>query len=182
LELRVLGLDDVAYMESMLSLFGRAFDDPDSYDKSRPGPGYLAGLLGSSGFVAVAAIPDGDVVGGLAAYVLPKFELARSEIYIYDLAVDETFRRRGIATSLINKLRSVAVERWAYVIFVQADLDNAPAIELYSKLGVREDVLHFDIEPLPDAQGRAEPAAAADRRPLTRIIHTQWGKRCWNAA
>jgi ribosomal protein S18 acetylase RimI-like enzyme len=157
LELRLLGPDDLAYMESMLSLFGRAFGDPDSYDKSRPGPGYLCGLLGSPGFVAVAAVHDGDVVGGLAAYVLPKFEQARSEIYIYDLAVDESFRRRGIATSLITKLRSVAVERGAYVIFVQAEPDNAPAVELYSKLGVREDVLHFEIEPLRDGRGRAEP-------------------------
>jgi predicted DNA-binding protein with PD1-like motif/ribosomal protein S18 acetylase RimI-like enzyme len=160
LELRVLGPDDVAFMESMLALFGRAFDDPDTYDRSRPGPGYLAGLLGSPGFVAVAAIQDGEVVGGLAAYVLPKFEQARSEIYIYDLAVDESFRRRGIATSLINKLRSVAAERGACVIFVQAESDNAPAIELYSKLGAREDVLHFDIEPLRDAGDRTEPGSA----------------------
>jgi ribosomal protein S18 acetylase RimI-like enzyme len=162
LELRVLGPNDLAYMESMLSLFGRAFGDPDSYDKSRPCPEYLAGLLGSPGFVAVAAVQDGDLVGGLAAYALPKFEQARSEIYIYDLAVDEPFRRRGIATSLINKLRNVAVERGAYVIFVQADSDNTAAVELYSKLGVRDDVLHFEIEPLPDARGRADPDAPPD--------------------
>src|SRR5262245_28168505 len=129
LELRVLGPDDVAYMESMLSLFGRAFDDPDNYDRSRPDPGYLAGLLGSPNFIAVAAIQDGAVVGGLAAYVLPKYEQARSEIYIYDLAVDEPFRRRGIATGLINKLRSIAGERGAWVIYVQADRDDAPAVK-----------------------------------------------------
>jgi hypothetical protein len=33
------------------------------------------------------------------------------------------------------------------VIFVQADHVDAPAIALYTKLGVREDVLHFDIDP-----------------------------------
>jgi aminoglycoside 3-N-acetyltransferase I len=144
-------------MESMLAVFGRAFGDPESYDRSRPDPGYLAGLLGSPNFVAVAAIQGGRVVGGLAAYVLPKFEQARSEIYIYDLAVDEPFRRRGIATSLINKLRSVAAERGAWVLFVQADRDDAPAVELYSKLGVRQEVLHFDIAPLRDVAGQSEP-------------------------
>ena len=162
MDLCVLGPDDAAQMESMLSLFGRAFDDLDHYDKSRPSPAYLAGLLGSPNFVAVAAIQDGCVVGGLAAYVLPKFEQARSEIYIYDLAVDEPFRRRGIATSLINKLRGVAAERGAWVIFVQADPDDAPAVELYSKLGVRHDVLHFDVAPLRLGAGRAEPGAAPD--------------------
>jgi ribosomal protein S18 acetylase RimI-like enzyme len=148
LELRVLGPDDVSHMESMLSLFARAFGDADSYEKARPGAAYLAGLLGSPGFVAVAALQDGAVVGGLAAYVLPKFEQARSDIYIYDLAVDEPFRRRGIATGLIDKLRAFAVARGAWVIFVQADPSDAPAVALYSKLGARADVLHFDIAPL----------------------------------
>jgi aminoglycoside 3-N-acetyltransferase I len=31
------------------------------------------------------------------------------------------------------------------VIFVQANPVDAPAVALYSKLGKREDVLHFDI-------------------------------------
>jgi aminoglycoside 3-N-acetyltransferase I len=35
--------------------------------------------------------------------------------------------------------------RGAYVIFVQADLGDEPAIALYAKLGIREEVLHFDI-------------------------------------
>jgi aminoglycoside 3-N-acetyltransferase I len=34
------------------------------------------------------------------------------------------------------------------VIFVQADYGDDPAIALYSKLGTREEVLHFDI-PVP---------------------------------
>ena len=32
-------------------------------------------------------------------------------------------------------------------MYVQADLGDDPAIALYSKLGRREDVLHFDIDP-----------------------------------
>jgi aminoglycoside 3-N-acetyltransferase I len=38
-------------------------------------------------------------VGGLIAYELEKFERARSELYIYDLAVAEDHRRRGVATA-----------------------------------------------------------------------------------
>jgi hypothetical protein len=34
-----------------------------------------------------------------------------------------------------------------YVIFLQADYGDDPAIALYTKLGIREDVLHFDIAP-----------------------------------
>ena len=54
-------------------------------------------------------------------------------------------RRRGIATALIEQLKRIAAARGGYVIYVQADLADSPAIELYTKLGTREDVLHFDI-------------------------------------
>ena len=43
----------------------------------------------------------------------------------------EEFRRRGIATGLINKLREIAREKGAWVIYVQADHGDDPAIKLY---------------------------------------------------
>ena len=46
---------------------------------------------------------------------------------------------------LIDHLRPIARERGAWVIYVQADPPDAPATALYGKLGVREDVCHFDI-------------------------------------
>jgi aminoglycoside 3-N-acetyltransferase I len=39
----------------------------------------------------------------------------------------------------------VGASRGAYVIFVQADYGDDPAIALYTKLGAREDVIQFDI-------------------------------------
>jgi aminoglycoside 3-N-acetyltransferase I len=132
-------------MEQMLTVFGKAFDDVETYGARRPSHAYLSRLLGSDTFVALAAVKGDTVVGGVAAYELRKFEQERSEIYIYDLAVAAAHRREGIATALILELRRIAQTRGAYVIYVQADLVDAPAIALYSKLGVREDVLHFDI-------------------------------------
>ncbi len=85
------------------------------------------------------------MVGALAGYVLPKFEQPRAEFYIYDLAVDAAHRRRGVATALIGELKRVVAARGVYVVFVQADAGDDAAIALYSKLGVREDVHHFDI-------------------------------------
>ncbi|WP_407352937.1 AAC(3)-I family aminoglycoside N-acetyltransferase [Luteimonas sp. R10] len=141
--------DDVGLMRSMLNMFGVAFDDVRTYSGNQPDAGYLAQLLANPGFVAIAALDRLEPVGGLAAYVLPKFEQARKEIYIYDLAVKQTHRRRGIATALINELKRIASAIGAYVIYVQADYGDDPAVALYTKLGVREDVMHFDIEPEP---------------------------------
>ncbi|MFN5398003.1 MAG: AAC(3)-I family aminoglycoside N-acetyltransferase [Pseudanabaena sp.] len=140
-----LSVKDLALMEELLTVFGEAFDEVDTYSSSRPSDVYLKRLLSSDYFIALAALKNGAVVGGLAAYELQKFEQERSEIYIYDLAVDAEHRREGIATALIQELKKIAIARAAYVIFVQADLGDDPAIALYTKLGVREDVLHFDI-------------------------------------
>jgi aminoglycoside 3-N-acetyltransferase I len=137
--------DDVTLMDALLNVFGKAFDEVETYGRARPGAVYFRRLLGSDNFIALVALNDGEVVGGLAAYELHKFEQERSEIYIYDLAVDAAHRRTGVATALILELKKIAAARRAHVIFVQADLEDEPAIALYTKLGAREDVLHFDI-------------------------------------
>ncbi len=145
LTIQPIATEDVASMEALLVTFGEAFNEVETYSGKRPSADYLRQLLRSDYFIALAALKADEVVGGLAAYELKKFEQERSEIYIYDLAVAAPHRREGIATALIQKLKEIAAARGAYVMFVQADIGDEPAIELYTKLGVREDVLHFDI-------------------------------------
>lgn len=145
--IRQLAEDDLEWMRALLVTFGEAFHDLETYTGSQPGDDYLRRLLASDCFIALVATIDGEVVGGLAAYELRKFEQERSEIYIYDLAVAERHRRKGVATALIRELREMARARGAHAIFVQADtgVEDAPAIALYTGLGIRESVLHFDI-------------------------------------
>ena len=140
-----LGRRDVALMKQLLKVFGDAFGDVATYQDAVPSDGYLASLLASPTFIAMTAMRGAEVVGGLAAYELQKFERERREIYIYDLAVAEAHRRRGVARALILELKRLARTRSAYVIYVQADKVDAPAIALYDSLGTREDVYHFDI-------------------------------------
>lgn len=136
-------------MHAVLTVFGKAFDEVDTYGRARPSRTYFEHLLGNGHFIVLAALKDGEVVGGLAAYELQKFEQERSEIYIYDLAVSEAHRRKGIATALIEALKRIAAPRGAYVIFLQADFSDTSAIALHQKLGVQEKVLHFDIAVKP---------------------------------
>jgi aminoglycoside 3-N-acetyltransferase I len=136
---------DLPTMHALLAVFGEAFGEPETYQGAVPSDAYLGGLFAQSHFIAVAALAGDEVIGGLAAYELQKFERVRSEIYIYDLAVREDHRRKGVATALIRTLQRIGKERGAYVIFVQADRGDDPAILLYESLGTREDVHHFDI-------------------------------------
>jgi aminoglycoside 3-N-acetyltransferase I len=146
-EVRQLTPVDVRLMDGLLRMFGEAFHDLETYAAKRPSEGYLRRLLGGDCFIALVAMKGDLVVGGIAAYELKKFEQERSEIYIYDLAVASGHRREGIATALIEKLKEIAAGRNAYVIFVQADtgIEDEPAVAFYTKLGSREEVLHFDI-------------------------------------
>ncbi len=146
-EIKQLTANDLVLMKALLNTFGEAFNDMDTYTMHTPDDAYLKDLLGSDSFIALVALKNDEVVGGIAAYELKKFEQQRSEIYIYDLAVAAAYRRRGIATALIEYLKLLATDRGAYVVFVQADTgpEDEAAIALYSKLGEREEVLHFDI-------------------------------------
>ena len=146
-EIRRLGPDDGDRMRELNALFGSVFGDCESYASAEPGEDYFRRVLAREQVIALAAYSGNEIVGGLVAYVLDKLEQERCEIYIYDLAVAEAHRRRGIATALIADLQARAAEIGAWVIYVQADYGDEPAIALYRKLGTREEVMHFDIPP-----------------------------------
>jgi aminoglycoside 3-N-acetyltransferase I len=143
--LRRLTSADAALLRALNELFGEAFGDSETYCSAPPSDAYLSALLAREHVIALVALVAGQVVGGLVAYELDKFERARRELYIYDLAVAQSHRRQGIATSLIGQLREIAAKRGAWVVYVQADYGDTAAIALYEKAGVREDVMHFDI-------------------------------------
>ena len=132
-------------MRELNALFAAAFEDPASYQSSPPSESDVRQQLEDERTIVLAAYDKSTIVGGLVAYLLRKLEQERSEIYIYDLAVAEAHRRCGVATALIDALGRAAAELGAWVIYVQADYGDEPAIALYSKLGKREDVMHFDI-------------------------------------
>ena len=144
-----LGTGDLRRFRRLNDLFGEVFDDRESYCRQPPDDAYAARLLAREDTILLAAEADGAMVGALAGYVLPKFEQARSEIYIYDLAVVSAWRRRGVATGLIDEVRRIARAVGAWVVYVLADTgeEDAAAIALYDRIGTREEVLHFDIAP-----------------------------------
>jgi aminoglycoside 3-N-acetyltransferase I len=140
------GAGEVAAMQQANQLFNEVFGE-EAYHGPPPSENHLRRILADDKFIALVADVGGQMVGALAGYELVKFEAERSEIYIYDLAVREEHRRRGVATTLIEALKPIAREKSAWMIYVQADPPDEPAVALYDKLGVREEVYHFDINP-----------------------------------
>ena len=144
-----LGPADLNHMRALNDVFGVAFEDAETYGGEPPPDDYLTALLAKDSNILVVAARDSHVIGGLVAYEFDKFERRRREIYIYDLAVAEAHRRMGVATALIRRVQTIAAGRGAWVVYVQADYTDPPAVALYEKLGVREDVMHFDLEVSP---------------------------------
>jgi aminoglycoside 3-N-acetyltransferase I len=136
---------DVKQLKELLKIFGQAFGENGTYQKFVPKNAYLKRLLAKNSFITIVALNKNKVIGGLTAYVLEKFEQDRKEIFIYDLAISKEYRRKGVATNLIKKLKAIAKNLEAYVIFVQADTADSPAIKLYESLGTKTKTYNFDI-------------------------------------
>ena len=61
-----------------------------------------------------------------------------TEMFLYELGVDEAFRRRGIGTALVAALRDLAAERGCYGMWVLTDADNVAALGAYEAAGGRD--------------------------------------------
>ena len=70
-----------------------------------------------------------------------------TEMFLYELAVDEPWQRRGIGRLLVQTLVDLARERGCYGMWVLTDDDNAAALATYSSAGgTRRDQVMLDWE------------------------------------
>jgi len=58
-----------------------------------------------------------------------------TEMFVYELGVDESHRRRGIATALLDELRRTAVAAGCFGMWVGTEPDNVAAIATYRAAG-----------------------------------------------
>ena len=58
-----------------------------------------------------------------------------TEMFLYELAVDERYRQRGIGRRLVEALAALAQRRGCYGMWVLTDPDNLAAIRTYRSAG-----------------------------------------------
>ena len=128
-----LGSEDEDRFRELIRLFGREFGEPAH-------PGNLAPLLGNPSFVALVALEEGDIRGGLTAYLLPSYEQTEPLTFLYDLAVDRAHHRQGWGRRLLEALQQIAPAD----IFVAAHARDKTALDFYRAGGGNEEsVIHF---------------------------------------
>ena len=103
-------------------------------------------LLSDEATIFVAAFDGVEPVGFAFGYELPRRHGNPSIFFVYELDVDETYQRQGIATRLMTELAQIARSRGIREGFVLTEPDNDAANALYRSLeGERVDSVMWDF-------------------------------------
>jgi ribosomal protein S18 acetylase RimI-like enzyme len=113
--------------QALVLAAARLFDDP-------PLPEVTARFLGLPGHHLLFAFDEGETIGFISGVELTHPDKG-TEMFIYELGVDEPHRRRGVGTALVGELASLAAERGCYGMFVLTEADNEPALRTYRRAG-----------------------------------------------
>jgi ribosomal protein S18 acetylase RimI-like enzyme len=85
----------------------------------------------------VAYDDDGRPVGFVSGVEMTHPDKG-TEMFLYELGVDESARRRGFGRALVEALATLARERDCYGMFAFTDDDNVAARTAYARAGGRE--------------------------------------------
>ncbi|MGA7476838.1 MAG: GNAT family N-acetyltransferase [Thermoplasmata archaeon] len=105
--------------------------------------------------VFLTAYEGSEAVGFLRGTTLTQLRSKRKRFFLEGIAVEESFRRRGVGKALITSLLRDCRELGFEDVFVTVDPTNAPAVRLYLTTGALPEVaaermfvyrLHSDIE------------------------------------
>ena len=106
------------------------------------GSGDPEALLADPRTLMLVAFDGERPVGFVLAHELPRRHGDRAKLFVYELDVAETHRRRGIASALLARLGELARERGIRTGFVLSEPDNGPANALYRDAGGATEVVN----------------------------------------
>jgi len=78
---------------------------------------------------------DGDATVGFVSGVETTHPDKGTEMFLYELAVEEAHRGRGVGSALVRALGDLARARGCYGMWVLTDDDNAAALATYRAAG-----------------------------------------------
>lgn len=101
-------------------------------------PEWARRFLETQGHHLYLAYEGGDPVGFVSGVETVHPDKG-TEMFLYELAVAEPFRRRGIGRALVRELASLARERGCYGMWVGVDTGNDVALAAYRSAGGKDD-------------------------------------------
>ncbi len=139
-EIRRLGPDNLSLAQHLFAILREVFAEAPA----RAGDAHIGKLLENPAIVVLAAFFEGEIVGGLTAYVLPMYYADVAELYIYDIAVKPAFQRKGVGKKLLDGIRTYCRGAGINTIFVDANEVDQDALDFYRGTGASaEKVVQF---------------------------------------
>ena len=126
MELRWLDAADPDAVDVVLAA-GALFDQP-------PTPQWTNEFLARSGHHLGLASVDGEPAGFVTGVEMTHPDKG-TEMFLYELGVDEAYRGRGIGRALVAALAQRAAEVGCYGMWVLADADNEAGTRTYQSAG-----------------------------------------------
>ncbi|MFI5974983.1 GNAT family N-acetyltransferase [Streptomyces sp. NPDC051452] len=118
---------------AQLTAAGPLFDDPVR-------PEWAERFLGTAGHHLLLAYEDGaEAPVGFVSGVETVHPDKGAEMFLYELAVAEPYRRRGIGRALVERLAELARERGCHGMWVGVDTGNDVALAAYRGAGGEDD-------------------------------------------
>jgi aminoglycoside 3-N-acetyltransferase I len=116
--------------------FIKYWKEEDGVDASNiPDDNYLQNLLAKASFHMYIALKDNVIIGGLTAYELSMYLEQTTEMFLYEIGVDEKYRKQGVGAKLIEALKQTCKWKGIKLIYVGTEINNEPARQLYKATG-----------------------------------------------
>ena len=131
-EINKLNPNELALAKELILMFG--FDD-ESKDPTLPTDKYVSQMLERADFHVIVALENNQLIGGLTAYEMKMFKRQTTEIFLYEIGVDEAHQQKGVATALIEYLKEICSSKGIVEMFVGTEKANIPAQKLYATTG-----------------------------------------------
>ena len=86
-----------------------------------------------------AEVDGTAVVVGMISGVETTHPDKGTEMFLYELGVAPSARKRGVATELVRALAALAETRGCYGMWVAVDVDNVAALATYRRAGAQDE-------------------------------------------
>lgn len=112
--------------------------------------GSLAAFLANPANYLLVAENDGKAAGFLLAYRLERPDREAAQMFVYEVDVAPAWRRRGLATALVEQIKRLAHAEGMFEAFVLTSRGNEAARGLYAGTGavVEDDAAMVYVYPM----------------------------------
>ncbi|WP_137989236.1 GNAT family N-acetyltransferase [Streptomyces vilmorinianum] len=100
---------------------------------------WAARFLAAPGHLMLIAYAEDGFPAGMVSGIEMLHPDKGVEMCLYELSVDEGYRRRGIGRALTEALAAEARARGCYDLWVGVDTDNEAALRTYRSAGARDE-------------------------------------------